>query len=54
MESEVNDCVCYRKEDTVRLENNICKLGKEMEYEIPTLQMQYDAADKETNTKDQC
>ena len=29
-------------------------LGKEMGDEIPTLQMQYDAGDKETDQKDHC
>ena len=29
-------------------------LSKEMGYEIPTCQMQHDAADKETDQKDQC
>ena len=38
----------------MRLKNNICRLGKEKEYEISTRQMQYDAADKETIKKDQC
>ena len=33
----------------MRLENNICQLGKEKEYEILTRQMHYDAADRETN-----
>ena len=49
-----DDCVCYC-EDTVKLQNDIDQLyrsmGKEMGYENPTHQMQYDAADKEADQK---
>ena len=46
-----------KKEDTLKLKNDIDRLGawaKEMGYEIPTRQMQYDAANKETDQKEQC
>ena len=60
-ESEIrlfaDDCVCYRlikeTEDTVKLQNDIERLtrsiGKEMGYEISTHQIQYNAADKDTD-----
>ena len=54
IESEIrlfaDDCVCYReikdKEDTLKLQRDIDRLGNW--YEIPTCQMQHDAADKQT------
>ena len=64
IESEVrpfaDDCVCYREikdeEDTIKLQGYwlIGFLGKKMEYEISTCQMQYDAADKKTDQEDPC
>ena len=57
IESEIrlfaDDCVCYReikdKEDTMKLQRDIDRLGKKVGYEISACQMQYDAADKKTD-----
>ena len=56
IESEIrlfaDDRVCYSEikehEDTVKRTR---RMGKEMGYEIPTRQMQYDAADKKADQK---
>ena len=58
VESEIrlfaDDCVCYReikdKEDTLKLQRDIDRLGnwaRKWGNEIPTCQMQHDAADKQ-------
>ena len=56
-----DDCVCHREmkgiENTVKLQEEyrwFWLLGKEMEHEIPTSQMQYLAEYKETYHEDQC
>ena len=61
IESEIrlfaDDCVCYREikdaVDTMKLQRDIDRLGF-WAMKISTCQMQYDAADKNTDQEDQC
>ena len=65
IESEIrlfaDDCACYHEingeKDTLKLQKYIDRLGcwaRKMGYEISTRQMQYDTADKKTDSKDTC
>ena len=49
-----NDCVYYREikdmKNTLKLQNDIYRLGQEMGYDISSSQMQHDAADKKSIT----
>ena len=56
-----DDCVCYREiknsEDTVKFQEYIDRFrvfGKELWYEVPVGQMQYNADYKETDQEDHC
>ena len=62
IESEIrlfaDDCICYREikdeKDTMKLQRDIDRMGKEVRNEISTCQMQYDAADKKRDQEDPC